>query len=169
LDEEPKRSTDAVAILLCPINSTAVEEGILNLMASANLDFVRSLYSAWGRGDFSSAEWADPEIEFVIADGPARGSWAGLAGMAAGWRSWLSAWEDLRIEVDEYRELDNERVLVLAQGFALGKTSALETARLQSQAASLFHMRGGKVTKMVIYFDRHRAFSELGISREGGS
>jgi hypothetical protein len=73
-------------------------------MASANLDLVRSLYTAWGRGDFSSAEWADPEIAFVIVDGPARGSWAGLAGMAAGCRSWLSAWEDLRIEVDEYRD-----------------------------------------------------------------
>jgi ketosteroid isomerase-like protein len=138
-------------------------------MASANLDLVRSLYTAWGRGDFSSAEWADPEIEFVIADGPARGSWTGLAGMAAGWRSWLSAWEDLRVEVDEYRELDNERVLVLSQGFARGKTSGLETARLRSEAASLFHIRGGKVTKMTIYFDRNRAFSELGISRVGGS
>jgi ketosteroid isomerase-like protein len=138
-------------------------------MASANLDLVRSLYTTWGRGDFSSAEWADPEIEFVIADGPARGSWTGLAGMAAGWRSWLSAWEDLRVEVDEYRELHDERVLVLSQGFATGKTSGLETAHLRSEAASLFHMRGGKVTRMTIYFDRHRAFSELGISREGGS
>src|SRR5205809_2904984 len=138
-------------------------------MSSANLDLVRSLYTAWGRGDFSSAERADPDIEFVIADGPARGSWTGLAGMAAGWRSWLSAWEELRIEVDEYRELDNERVLVLSQGFALGKTSALETARLQSQAASLFHMRGGKVTKMVSYVDRHRASSQPGNAREGGS
>ena len=47
-------------------------------MASANLELARSIYAAWGRGDFSSVEWADPEIEFVIFDGLSRGRWVGL-------------------------------------------------------------------------------------------
>jgi hypothetical protein len=59
--------------------------------ASPNLALVRSIYSARERADLRSAEWADPEIEVVFTDGPAPGSWRGLAGMAEGWRDWLSA------------------------------------------------------------------------------
>jgi hypothetical protein len=39
---------------------------------SENLDFVRSIYANWERGDFGGAEWADPEIEFERWDGLAR-------------------------------------------------------------------------------------------------
>jgi ketosteroid isomerase-like protein len=61
-------------------------------VASANLELVRSIYASWERGDYSAAEWADPEIEWVLPDGPAPGSWTGSAGMAEGFGDFLSAW-----------------------------------------------------------------------------
>jgi ketosteroid isomerase-like protein len=133
-------------------------------VASANLDLVRSIYAAWERGDYNSAEWAHPEIEFVVADGPAPGSWTGLAGMAEGWRGFMSAWEEIRTEVDEYRELDAERVLVLQHFSARGKTSGLEVGPPLTKAVNLFHLRGGKVTMLVCYMDRERALANLGLA-----
>jgi ketosteroid isomerase-like protein len=139
-------------------------------MASANLELVRSIYAAWERGDWSSAEWAHPEIEFVRADGPDRGESRGLAGMAEYWRDFLSAWEEWRVEVDEYRELDDERVLVLLKNSGRGKSSGLELGQMGTKAANLFHIRGDKVTRLVVYWeDRERALTDLGLASEAGS
>jgi len=140
-------------------------------VASANLDLVRTICGAWEHGDFSRApEWAHPEIEFVVADGPAPGSWTGLAGLAVGWRDFLGAWEDVRQETDELREVDDERVLALTHFRGRGKASGLEFGQIRSTGeAGLFHVRGGRVTRLVYYLDRGRAFADLGLAAEGGS
>jgi ketosteroid isomerase-like protein len=136
---------------------------------SENLDLVRSIYADWERGNFGSAEWADPEIEFVRADSPVPGSWTGVAGMTEGWRVWASAWEDYRIVAEEFRELDAERVLVLSRFGARGKTSGMELGQMRTKSAGVFHVRNGKVTKLVSYLDRERALADLGLAPESGS
>jgi ketosteroid isomerase-like protein len=134
------------------------------MMVSANLDFVRSLFAIWERGDFSAAEWAHPEIEYVMADGPSPGSWTGLPGMAEGFREFASAWEEYRIEVDEFREVDDERVLVVFHRSGRGKTSGLELGQMRSKGASLLHVQGGKVTRLVNYADLEHALADVGLS-----
>jgi hypothetical protein len=134
---------------------------------SANLDLVRSIYADWERGDFSRADWADPEIENVIVGGPSPGSWRGLAGMAEGWRDFLSAWENVRFEADECRELDGERVLVLTHAIGRGRTSGLELRKMKTKGANLFHIHDVKVTRHVAYLQRDLAFDDLGLAPEG--
>jgi ketosteroid isomerase-like protein len=136
---------------------------------SANLDLVRSIFAAWERGDVSSAEWAHPEIEFEVADGPEAGSRTkGLADMAGAMGDYLGAWEEWRVEADDYLELDGERVLVLQHYSARGKTSGLELGQMRAQGANLFHLREGKVTRLVVYYDRERALADLGLAPEAG-
>jgi hypothetical protein len=134
------------------------------LRARTNLDLVRSICADWERGDYSSAEWADPEIEYVIADGPTPGSWTGLPGMAEGFRAFASAWEQYRVEPAEYRELDRERVLVLFHPSGRGKTSGLELGQVGTKTAGLFYVSGGKVRKLVFYMDGDRALADLGLA-----
>jgi ketosteroid isomerase-like protein len=131
---------------------------------SANLDLVRSILVANERGDYSSTEWAHPDIEFVVADGPSPGRWTGLAGMTKGWLDIANAWEELSTVADEYRELDIERVLVQVRRRGQGKTSGMELGGIASEGAALFHVRDGKVTRLVVYFDRERALAGLGLS-----
>ena len=91
-----------------------------------------------------------------------------------GWPDWrrpprdqLDTWQDYRVDVDEYRELDADRVLVPYHRSGRGKASGLEIGQLQSRGASLFHVRDGKVTRLVFYLDHRRALADLGLASEG--
>jgi ketosteroid isomerase-like protein len=133
-------------------------------MASANLDLVRSIYADWERGDyFGSADWADPEIEFVWVDGPDPGSWTGRDEMARAWIDQLRLFRDYRAVAEEIRELDHERVLVLSGVSGRGKVSTVDSSALGAKGAVLFHIRDRKVTRLALYWDRDRALADVGL------
>ena len=136
---------------------------------SANLDLVRSIYADWERGDYTSVEWAHPDIEYVIVGGPVPGRWTGLAAMEEGARHYLRGWAEFCTLADEYRELDDERVLVLAHHGGRGKTSGLEIGQIDRGTTLLLQLRDGKVTKHVVYLDRDHALADLGLTPETDS
>ncbi len=133
------------------------------MMVSENLDLVRSIFAAWERGEYRSIGWAHPEIENKIVGGPSPGSWSGVAGMAEGWRDFLSAFGDVRFQAEEYRELDGERVLVLTHASGHGRTSGLDLGKVPTRGANVFHIQDGKVTRHVAYLQRDLAFADLGL------
>jgi ketosteroid isomerase-like protein len=89
--------------------------------------------------------------------------------MTNAFRGMLSAWEQWRVTPEEYLELDDERVLVPYHFSARGKTSGLEVGQMRTSGLSLFHVRDGKVTKIVQYMGRDRALADLGLTKEGES
>lgn len=82
------------------------------------------------------------------------------------WREWLSAWDDYHAEADEYRALDDERVLVLGRMSGRGRISG---AIVETETVSLFHTHEGKVTRLVLYSSRQRAFADLGLAPEANA
>ena len=78
------------------------------------------------------------------------------------------SYDDYRIIAEEYRELDDGRVLVVARRSGRGKTSGMEIEQF-GRGALLFHVRDGKVDRLVAYFDRNRALADLGLAHEAGS
>ena len=131
---------------------------------SDNLDLVRSICEPFARGDWSSVDWVDPEIEFVIGDGPAPGTWTGLTGLIEGFREVLGAYDDYHTVAEEFRELEDGRVLKFHSYSGRGKTSGMEIGQMAAKGADLFEIRDGKVTRLVIYFDRKHALADLGLA-----
>jgi ketosteroid isomerase-like protein len=86
--------------------------------------------------------------------------------MARIWRNWLRAWKDFHADADEYIEVDGERVLVLVRYGGRAKPGRLEIT--PTEAASLFHVRDGKVTRLVLYLDRDRALADVGLGPTAG-
>jgi ketosteroid isomerase-like protein len=130
-------------------------------MSQENVGLVRSIYAAWGHGDFSSADWADREIEFTFVDGPEPGSWTGPEAMAERYGQWLSGWKDFRAEAEDLIVVDSTRILVLVLNSGRGRASGLELE--QRSVANLFEIRDGKVMRFALYWNRERAFADLGL------
>jgi len=83
--------------------------------------------------------------------------------MGQAWRDFLGDWDDFRTDAEEYRELDDERVVVFHRFRARSKSSGIKLETIGSRAASLFHVTNGSVTKLVLYADRDRALADLGL------
>src|SRR2546423_10612537 len=96
---------------------------------SENLELVRSILAEWERGDYSSTEWADPKVEFVLTGGIDPSTSIGLQAMGEAWRGWLSEWDGFRSMAEEFRELDEERVLVLTRNSGRGRRSGVQLRR----------------------------------------
>jgi hypothetical protein len=73
--------------------------------------------------------------------------------MAQAWSNWLAgAWENFRVEPEEIRELDDERVLVLVHISAKGRSSGLELDQMRARGVAIFHVRDGTVIRFVAYW-----------------
>jgi len=138
-------------------------------MSSANLELVRSIYTAWERGDFLWVEWAHPDIRYAHADGLSPGQWRGLDGMTEAFRDSINAVDGWGVIADGYRDLGGGRVLVSHRITGRGKSSGIDLAQLNTNGATLFEVSSGQVVEIIQYTDRDHAFTDLGLTPDTGT
>jgi hypothetical protein len=95
---------------------------------SENLNLVRGIYAAWERGDFSVTDWMDPEIEVVVVSELLPVSAKGPVELARVWSEVMNPYEGYRVEAVDFREIDDERVLVLAEQSGAAKQAEYRSA-----------------------------------------
>ena len=130
-----------------------------------NLELVRAIYADWERGDWSASWWAHPDIEYVMVDEPGATTHRGRAAMGHAWGTFLSAWEEYRIEPEEFRVLEDGRVLVLVKAYGRGKASGVELSESTRGrgGANLFEIRDDVVIRLDAYFNSDNALADLGL------
>jgi ketosteroid isomerase-like protein len=128
-------------------------------VSERNVEFVRGIYAAWERGDFSSVEWADPEIEFTIP-GPDPKVHRGLEAMGRAWAEWLGAFEKFSVVGRDFRDA-GDRVVVDQLFRGTGKSSRIPVDEIP--AGAVLTVRDGKVTRFEGHTTLEDALASAGI------
>jgi ketosteroid isomerase-like protein len=133
-------------------------------MSQANVKLVRDAFEAFLGGDQEkTAQLVDPQVEF-------HGTVGGLQeGQVAHGQSQidetfeaedLEAWEERRLEPEEYIEAGDD-VVVLLHEYRRGRGSGIE---LETKTAVVVAVSRGRVVRIQGYMDRDAALEAAGLS-----
>ena len=116
----------------------------------------------------ASFDYLDPEIEWDASRGleinpDIAGVYHGKEGVRGFWRTWLSAWRDLRFEYD-IRARGDEVVVLVRNQRQWGRHSGIET-RFPPYAWS-YTFREGKIVRARFFQDQAEALEAAGLSEE---
>jgi len=129
-------------------------------MSEENVEIVRRLFRRWEQGDYASAEWADPEIEFVI-NTPGSGTARGIEAMRDSWREFLRAWDGFHGISQKVIDA-GDQVLVLNEFGGRGHGSGVPISGMRG--AALFTFDGSRVVRLALFPDWDQALEAAGLS-----
>jgi ketosteroid isomerase-like protein len=128
-------------------------------MSAADVETLGRIYTEWAKGNFFAFDSFDPDVRTRWAtEVPDLEGSVGIDGLTELLRSWLSAWEQCRIEAEEFHEA-GDRVVVFVRVVARGSGSSID---VEMENAHVWTMRDGKALSIRAYTDRERAIREAG-------
>jgi ketosteroid isomerase-like protein len=134
-------------------------------VSEENVQTVRRIFEAWGRGDFSSVDWADPEIVFRTPEFMASRTVRGIEAMGREWASWLHTFEGFGSEALEFFDA-GDQVVTFNRFSGRGKASGVPMSEIPG--AARLTLRNRKVVELQIYNDRKEALRDAGLDPEAG-
>jgi ketosteroid isomerase-like protein len=135
-------------------------------MSPENVEIVRTLAEGFQRRQHEQAfELYDVEIEWdasrMAGRNMAAGVYHGYEGVRAFWRDWLSAWSDLRFEIQDVLDAGDDVVLLIRDQRQWGRRSGIATD--VPPYALVFTIRDGRVIRVCAYPDQQSALEAVGL------
>ena len=135
-------------------------------MSQENVESLRRAVDAFNRGDIDAMlQEFDPDVEWhpamqVFLEGETAAVYRGHAGVRAMLQDFDDAFDEMRIEASEFRDL-GERVVAIGRLRTYGKESG---ARIESPWACLYEVRNAKAIWIRTYLDPKEAVEAAGLS-----
>jgi ketosteroid isomerase-like protein len=122
-----------------------------------NVEIVLSVYDRVARGE-AVGELFHEDVEWWMPHPGGQGH--GLAEVGAFWRDYEATWENREIELEDVRQLEDGRVLVLFTERARGRASGIDT---EASPGAIWTLRDGKIAGFKAWIDRSDAIRAAGL------
>ena len=132
-------------------------------MSQENLETVRRLTEALNARDLDRyyVEFFDPQVEWqTSAEDPDAANHRGLEAYKRYVEQWIEGFDGLHADVEEYIDVDDDRVFTWSRFTGRGRTSG---AAADWYLAIIFTIRDGKVVNGEEYFERAEALEAVGL------
>jgi uncharacterized protein len=131
-------------------------------VSQENVEITQRMIDAYNCGDVRAfADLATPDFEWSTSMGAIEGEvFRGREGIEMYFANLGNAWEELRLSVDEFRDL-GERVVWLGRIRGRGHSSG---ARVEAPMGVIADLRDGKALRIRSYLDHGEALHAAGLS-----
>ena len=130
-------------------------------MSQENVEIIRRSIDHLNRSDELLWDVIDPEIEIHDHDVPDGDVFHGHAGRLKWETTFVSAWEHVSVEPEEYIDAGGDKVVLLHRLTAQGRGGI----SLERQDGVVYTLRDGKIVRMDYYGSRVEALEAVGLSR----
>jgi len=130
-------------------------------VVSNRVERLRPVYAEWAKGNLGAAtELLAPDLVYsgYSPDGIVRTE--GLEEFGRFVQAFLADWDDYRVEVGEFVQLEDDVVLVLGRHYGSGKRSGVA---VDDPVFNVWVFRGEQVVRLHFYADRESALRAAGL------